>query len=207
MSKNRNIAPKSNKPKCASSRFSATIPYPPNNNNNNNPFQPRGVGIDLNLRFFFVTETEESESSRSDYDNASATTQTNNNKGFLENIVEVLEKLDNNNNINNHELGGELTTQRVSKVKWREKWVVVDLYNDVFEERELVVRSKRGRNHALSYQFRDSIMEPWKCATRSRRPSSTTHLTKRLLRSSLTMKRVAKSSCRGQCSWIWSQGP
>ncbi|KHN44780.1 hypothetical protein glysoja_038568 [Glycine soja] len=164
------------RPKCASSRFSAAIPYPPNNNNNKNPFQPKGVGIDLNLRFFFVTETEESESSRSDYDNASATTQTNNNKGFLENIVEVLEKLDNNNNINNH-------------------------------ERELVVRSKRGRNHALSYQFRDSIMEPWKCATRSRRPSSTTHLTKRLLRSSLTMKRVAKSSCRGQCSWIWSQGP
>ncbi|KAG5048926.1 hypothetical protein JHK85_010029 [Glycine max] len=90
------------RPKCASSRFSAAIPYPPNNNNNKNPFQPKGVGIDLNLRFFFVTETEESESSRSDYDNASATTQTNNNKGFLENIVEVLEKLDNNNNINNH---------------------------------------------------------------------------------------------------------
>ncbi|KAH1159291.1 hypothetical protein GYH30_031155 [Glycine max] len=78
-------------------------------------------------------------------------------------------------------LGGELKTRRASEEKRREKWVVVDLYGDVLEETEPVVRSKRGRNQALPYRFRDSVVEPLKRATRSQRPSSTAHLSKRLL--------------------------
>ncbi|QCD88093.1 hypothetical protein DEO72_LG3g2633 [Vigna unguiculata] len=83
-------------------------------------------------------------------------------------------------------LGTESTTQRASPEKRKERWVVVDIYGDVLEEREPVVRSKRGRNQALPYRFRDSVVEPLKRATRSQRPSSTSHLTKRLLRSSST---------------------
>ena len=44
--------------------------------------------------------TEEFKSSSSENDNYSTTTQTNNNEGFLEKSVEVLEKIDNSNNIN-----------------------------------------------------------------------------------------------------------
>ncbi|TKY67113.1 hypothetical protein E2542_SST10005 [Spatholobus suberectus] len=82
--------------------------------------------------------------------------------------------------------GGESRTRRASREKRKERWVVVDLYADVAEEREPVVRSKRGRNQALPYRFRDSVVEPLKRATRSQRPSSTSHLSKRLLRSSPT---------------------
>ncbi|KAK7341951.1 hypothetical protein VNO80_24892 [Phaseolus coccineus] len=83
-------------------------------------------------------------------------------------------------------LGTELTTQIASQEKQKERWVVVDIYSDALDEREPVVRSKRGRNQALPYRFRDSVVEPLKRATRSQRPSSTSHLTKRLLRSSST---------------------
>ena len=54
----------------------------------------KGIAIDLNLM------TEEFKSSSSENDNYSTTTQTNNNEGFLEKSVEVLEKIDNSNNIN-----------------------------------------------------------------------------------------------------------
>lgn len=75
---------------------------------------------------------------------------------------------------------GELTSRggesegggRVIK-KRKERWVVVDLYGDdvVQEEREPVVRSKRGRNQALPYRFRDSVLEPLnaRVVTRDRR--------------------------------------
>ncbi|KOM58528.1 hypothetical protein LR48_Vigan11g156200 [Vigna angularis] len=79
-------------------------------------------------------------------------------------------------------LGIESTTQKVNQEKWKERSVVVDIYSGVLEEREPMVRSKRGRNQALPYRFRDSMVEPLKHATRSQRPSSTSHLTKRLLK-------------------------
>ncbi|ESW04376.1 hypothetical protein PHAVU_011G090200 [Phaseolus vulgaris] len=187
------------------------------------PFPTKGVGIDLNLRF---SSLRESESSRSD--SASATLQNSieeEQEGFPEKSVQLSEKPDNNNSLNNEvndvqtasfqgrdsncldllieaarvvsgkdesdseeerELGTELTTQRASQEKQKERWLVVDIYSDTLEEREPVVRSKRGRNQALPYRFRDSVVEPLKRATRSLRPSSTSHLTKRLLRSSST---------------------
>ncbi|CAJ1979186.1 unnamed protein product [Sphenostylis stenocarpa] len=83
-------------------------------------------------------------------------------------------------------LDTELTPQKASQEKRKDRWVVVDIYGDVVEEREPVVRSKRGRNQALPYRFRDSVVEPLKRATRSQRPPSTPPLTKRLLRSSST---------------------
>lgn len=52
---------------------------------------------------------------------------------------------------------------RVVKKKQKERWgVVMDLYGDVLEDREPVVRSKRGRSQALPQRFRDSVVEPLK---------------------------------------------
>ncbi|KAH1220648.1 hypothetical protein GmHk_12G034234 [Glycine max] len=105
-------------------------------------------------------------------------------------LIEAARVVSGKEESDSEELGGELRTRRASKVKRREKWVVVDLYGDVLGEREPVVRSKRGRNQALPYRFKDSVVEPLKRATRSQRPSSTTHLTKRLLRSSPTTRDI-----------------
>ncbi|KAK7312623.1 hypothetical protein VNO77_36624 [Canavalia gladiata] len=80
----------------------------------------------------------------------------------------------------------ELTQLRTRREKRKERWVVVDLCGDVVEEREPVVRSKRGRNQALPYRFRDSVVEPLKRSSRPQRPSSTARISKRLLRSSPT---------------------
>ncbi|XP_047179357.1 uncharacterized protein LOC124846186 [Vigna umbellata] len=108
---------------------------------------------------------------------------------FLDLLIEaarVVSGKDESDSEEERGLGTESTTLKGNQEKRKERWVVVDIYGDVLEEREPVVRSKRGRNQALPYRFRDSVVEPLKRATRSQRPSSTSHLTKRLLRSSST---------------------
>ncbi|XP_061341896.1 uncharacterized protein LOC133288201 [Gastrolobium bilobum] len=121
---------------------------------------------------------------------------------YLDLLIEaarVLSAKDESNSEEERELSGELGTRGASQEsglldleeerrvkKRKERWVVVDLYGDVVEGREPVVRSKRGRNQALPYRFRDSVVEPLKRLGRSQRPSSTVQARKRLLRTSPT---------------------
>lgn len=109
----------------------------------------------------------------------------NNNNNCLDLLIEAARVLSEKDEESDSEGGGESMTRREKR---KERWVVVDLYGGVVAERETepVVRSKRGRNQVLPYRFRDSVVEPLKRATRSQRTSSTTQLSKRLLRSSST---------------------
>lgn len=92
----------------------------------------------------------------------------------------VLSEKDESDLEKERDVGNELTTRGGKVIKKRkERWVVVDLYSDVVEETEPVVRSKRGRSQALPHRFRDSVVEPLK---RSGRPSSTPNARKRSLR-------------------------
>ncbi|XP_014493413.1 uncharacterized protein LOC106755718 [Vigna radiata var. radiata] len=179
-------------------------------------FPTKGVGIDLNLRFSSLTESESSRTDTIEeeqeegfpdksfqlsdklHDNQNLNDEVNDvqtasfqrcDSNFLDLLIEAARVVSGKHESDSEEergLGTESTTQRANKEKRKERWVVVDIYGDVLEDREPVVRSKRGRNQALPYRFRDSVVEPLKRATRSQRPSSTSHLTKRLLRSSST---------------------
>ncbi|WVZ02028.1 hypothetical protein V8G54_022834 [Vigna mungo] len=142
-------------------------------------FPTKGVGIDLNLRFSSLTE---SESSRTDtieeeqeegfpdksfqlsdklHDNHNLNNEVNDrcDSNFLDLLIEAARVVSGKHESDSEEergLGTESTTQRANQEKRKERWVVVDIYGDVLEEREPVVRSKRGRNQALPYRFRDS---------------------------------------------------
>jgi len=180
------------------------------------PFPTKGVGIDLNLRFSSLTESESSRSDSieeeqeegllfpeksvqlsekldsnnnnevNDVQTASFQGRDSNCLDLLIEAARVVSGKDESDSEEERGLGPKLTTQRASQEKRKERWLLVDIYGDPLEEREPVVRSKRGRNQALPYRFRDSVVEPLKRATRSQRPPSTSHLTKRLLRSSST---------------------
>ncbi|KOM42410.1 hypothetical protein LR48_Vigan05g001400 [Vigna angularis] len=121
------------------------------------PFPSKGVGIDLNIRFSSLTE---SESSRTD--SASATLQNSiEEDNFLDLLIEaarVVSGKDESDSEEERGLGTESTTQKGNQEKRKERWVVVDIYGDVLEEREPVVRSKRGRNQALPYRQRLGVM-------------------------------------------------
>ncbi|KAK7404818.1 hypothetical protein VNO78_05799 [Psophocarpus tetragonolobus] len=137
----------------------------------------KGVGIDLNMRLF--SSGTESESCMSEEEGAEE-------EGFPEK-EKSMEEEHKNNKVNNEVETGSfqgghgncldllIEAARVisgreeesGREKRKERWVVVDLYGDVFEERQPVVRSKRGRNQALPYRFRDSVLEPLKRSTRT----------------------------------------
>lgn len=133
-----------------------------------------------------LSEKPDNNNSLNDVQTASFQGRDSNCLDLLIEAARVVSGKDESDSEEERELGTELTTQRASQEKQKERWLVVDIYSDALEEREPVVRSKRGRNQALPYRFRDSVVEPLKRATRSQRPSSTSHLTKRLLRSSST---------------------
>ncbi|KAK7262205.1 hypothetical protein RJT34_29768 [Clitoria ternatea] len=177
------------------------------------PSKPIPIPIDLNLRFS-PSQSQSSETDIASIpDQPNDDDDDNNNKVgdedevLLEDSEKVLEERENGETASYRGQGenncldllieaarvvsgkeeSESEDELVSRrEKRKERWVVVDLYGDVVEEREPVVRSKRGRNQALPCRFRDSIVEPLKRSNRHHRPSSTAHLPRRLLRSSPT---------------------
>ena len=88
-------------------------------------------------------------------------------KNYLDLLIEAARVLSEKNGSDSEESEKRTGTEVMTRV-------VVDLY-----ENEPVVRSKRGRNQALPYRFRDSVIEPLKRKDRKLRLSSTTNAKKR----------------------------
>jgi hypothetical protein len=165
----------------------SSIPPPSNNNH---------VPIDFNLTFSSITQDSES--------STKTTTNNNNNNDQqqheqvddvaveLENehdiktktssfprgdcncfdlLIEAARVLSEKNNESDSEEEKEIETELMTRSHLREE-----------NEREPVVRSKRGRNQLLPCRFRDSVVEPLKRTGRNQRLSFTTNAKKRLFR-------------------------
>lgn len=73
---------------------------------------------------------------------------------------------------------GILEVNKDAMKKGKQRWMVVDLCNEMHDTSSPVVRSKRGRSQALPFRFRDSVVEPLK---RSGRLSTTTGASRKRL--------------------------
>jgi hypothetical protein len=167
---------------------------PPSNNNNNNH-----VPIDLNLTFSSITQDSES---------STETTTTNNNDRqqqevkIVEQVDDVATELENEHDIKTKtssfprgdcncfdlliEAARVLSEKNNESDSEEEKEIETELMTRSHlreeNEREPVVRSKRGRNQLLPCRFRDSVVEPLKRTGRNQRLSFTTNAKKRLFR-------------------------